>query len=286
VKLAGVNISMIRDPQVAYKMFYEGKLDLIGDPLSPLPLDKIKIVDRAQELVCKDVSRLFLLHCNTQVYPLNNANLRRALNAALDRRQLVERVFIKQRPHASPLPTKYSFLEEEEQFDPDKAMHYFETALKELNLDCQTFPPLTLTYSELSYERPLFAELESQWRQRLGITLLSKELPWSEFFEALSSGNFELGGLFRRNVFNHPMSYLSFYNHSPLWENKEFQQLLKNLDQDKTLKKIEQFLMREMPVIPLVNQRYLILKHPRIKGVEWLDNGSLDLTRAWIDENY
>ena len=38
VKLGGIKISMIRDPHLFCQMFQNGELDLIGDPISPLPI--------------------------------------------------------------------------------------------------------------------------------------------------------------------------------------------------------------------------------------------------------
>ena len=288
IKLTGIKISMVRDPYAAYKMFQDGELDLIGDPISPLPPEILKNKEVQDHLLYKYVSRVFWIHCNTHVYPLHNTHLRRALSVGLNRKRLTEKVFIEQMPHLSPLPPKYSHVQGNIEGDPEEARFHFKMALEELKIDPEHFPQLTITHSKLSFEKALVAELKAQWKEILGINVLSQELTWSEFSAALDKGDFQLGGLFRRDLLSHAMSYLSFFNQSPsslfTWDNEEFGRLLNNPDRGEHLKKIEHLLMQETPVIPLVNQRYLVLIHDRIKGLDWIDNGCLDLTKVWIND--
>ncbi len=89
------------------------------------------------------------------------------------------------------------------------------------------------------------------------------------------------------------MSYLSFFKKSPSnfhsWDDKEYEKLLNELSKEKNnaenLKKIERLLIEKAPVIPLVNQNYLILKSQRIKGIYWNENGCIDLRETEINEN-
>lgn len=293
VKLEGIKIWMIRDPYLAYKMFQEKQLDLVGDPISPLPPDILKSPDIQKQLHYKEASRIFWIHCNTHQFPLQNAHLRRALSLAIHRTHLTETVFIKQTPHSSPLPPKYSSLHEPIDSSVDQALFYFKKALEELKLDPTSFPPLVITHSDLSFEKELVQQLKTQWKATLGISVLSRQLPWDEFLAALERGNFQLGGLFRRDFFNNPMFYLSFFKMSPnnphSWENEEYERLLeqvnKNENSQGSIEQIERLLIEQAPVIPLVNQRFLVLMNDRIKGVEWNENGCFDLKKVWINES-
>lgn len=288
VKLGGIHISMIRDAHLFLKMFQEGELDLIGDPLSPLPPEILQISEIANNLLSVDISRIFWIHCNTQSYPLNNIHVRRALSLALNRKKVTDTVFLKQRPHASPLPPKYSHFQESPFGDIREARRHFRQGLEELKIDAKSFPSLVFTHSNLSFEKPLVEELKAQWGEALGISIVSSELPWNEFSAVLDRGEFQLGGLFRRDFLSHPMSYLSFFKNTqskPLeWRNQAFEAYFNQFGEKQSLKKLEQILIEETPVIPLVNQTYFFLNNQRVKGIAWDDTGCLNLMEARIDE--
>lgn len=290
IALSGIKIHMVRNPDTAFEMFKRGELDFIGDPISPLAPEIVQNLSHHPHLYSKEVSRIFWIHCNTEVFPLNNAKLRRALSLALNRETIVEKVFIKQIPQSSPLPTKYASFKN--QWNPTLAQAYFKEALKELKLEPEEFPSIVLTHSDLSFDIPLMEELKKQWKEVLGITIQSKRLPWNEFSAALERKNFQLGGLFRRDFFNDPFFYLGFFKPSSAnahsWENSEYESLLqsclKTKNREPILKKLELLIMEEAPVIPLVNQRCFALVSERIKGIDWNENGCLDLCNIYISQ--
>ena len=151
-------------------------------------------------------------------------------------------------------------------------------------------PPLVVTHSDLSYEKPLFEELKSQWQDVLGIEVLSQQLRWNEFSAAIEKGYFQLCGLFRRDFFNNALFYLSFFKASPSnphsLHHQEYEWLLEQFqnedNKEETLELI--LLIEETPVIPLVNQKFLALIAKHVKGIEWDENGCLDLKDVWFDE--
>jgi oligopeptide transport system substrate-binding protein len=306
-KIEGIKISMVRNAKEEFRMFQEDELDWIGDPINPLSVDLLKSSTSAK-LIRKEISRIFWIHCNTATYPLNNVNLRRALYYAIDRNKLIEKNFYGYEPCLSPLPRKYSFISDQS-FDQHeaKAKMYFKLALEELNLaGIDVFPVITMIHSDLSFEASLIQELKEQWKSVLNIEVLSRELPWNEYSATLDKGDFQLAGLFRRDLFNHPMSYLSFFKNSRYnpygWENKDFEilldkylmendrgideaQVLNQKQSDYNLKKIEKLLIEHAPVIPLVNQTYFALTKERINGFDWNLDGSFNLTEVTLNEN-
>jgi oligopeptide transport system substrate-binding protein len=288
VKLGGIKISMVRDAHTFCQMFQNGELDLIGDPISPLPPEILKRPEIQKHLLSKNISRIFWIHCNTQAYPLHNTDLRKALSLSLNRKKLTEKVFIKQTPHFSPLPPKYSSFDGAVEGDLQKAQAHFKLALGALKLDFEAFPSLVITHSDLSFERALIEELKMQWKEALGINVLSRELTWNEFSASLDQGDFQLAGLFRRDLLSHALSYLLFFkkslNRSITWENEEFDKLLASPFLEKNIQEMERILIEEVPVIPLVNQKYFVMISERVKGIQWEENGCFNLRGAYFDE--
>ncbi len=282
---SGIAIRMIRNPAQTYRLFRKGELDLIGDPYSPLPPSFLQKPSIQKQLKKNEISRVFWIHCNHRVFPLHNAHLRRALNVALHRGRLIEKAFFGQLPLFSPLPLQYSSIQGPIEGDPQLARRHFHWALEELGIKKEEFPELVLTHSDLSFEAALFEELRKQWKEVLGISLRAKPLSWSAFSSALEKGEFQLGGLFRRNLYNDPTAFLSFFRNSATnphrWDNKEYEQLLNKMEMEgrsvEIFRKIEQVLLEQSPVIPIVNQCYLILMNRHLKGLEWNQNGCIEI---------
>jgi oligopeptide transport system substrate-binding protein len=293
IKLGEIKIFTSQNPFFGYEKFCNEEIDLLGDPISPLHPKLLLEKNIQKNLTTKEISRIFWIHCNTRYPPLHHSDLRKALTLSIDRKRLVDNVFIEQIPHCSPLPIKYSYFKGSIEGNTALAESLFKKALCELKLERKAFPTLTILHSDLSFEKALMEELCAQWKEKLNIHVVPKQLPWSEFSLALEKGNFQLGGLFRRDLFNHPLFYLNFFKNTPYnphgWDNSEYEQLHDRYayenNSKEILKKLEKLLIREAPVIPLVNQKCLMLIHKRIKGLKWQDNGCLDLTEVWIDEN-
>lgn len=284
-----IEISMIRDPYAAYAQFQQGLIDFIGDPISPLPPDLLFQPEIQQRLLLKPLNRVFWVHCNCISPPLNCADLRRALNYALDRRAIVEKVFPYQTPHLSLLPPQYATLSLED--NPKLAEAYLEKSLAELGLSRRELQ-LTLSHSDLSFDRQLAEELKIQWEELLGIRLELRELSWSAFSTTLERGDFQLAGLFRRDVAHHVLSYLEFFTNDPdnpyRIENGEYDRLLQAFyahpEDQGIVKKLEKLLTDESPVIPLVNQNALALVADRLTGMCWDMNGCLNFDEVVINE--
>lgn len=273
-----------------YSLYLDGEIDLIGDPLSPLTSAILKQESNNKDLISKEISRIFWIHCNRSIYPLHNKYLRKALNTALNRKKIAYDTFYQQTPTATPLPHSYISSSLNLEGDPELAKHYFQLALKELNLSQNQFPILELIHSNLAFEKNLVAELKKQWGEILGLQINSKELAWNEFSSALEKGNFQLGGLFRRDLFNHPQYYLSFFQSSPMnvhgLDHLEYEMLFRELHQKNdrnTLKRIEEILVDETPVFPLLRQVCFGLAHSHIKNVNWYSNGCLNLKEVYFE---
>ncbi|MCH9628133.1 MAG: hypothetical protein S4CHLAM2_17860 [Chlamydiales bacterium] len=292
LKINGMIFDMESDIEKTYEKFANHELDIIGDPLSPLSFSQLEATALKHTLVSKQISRIFWIHCNIHSFPLQNKRIRQALNISLNRKKIATETFYKQLPHSSPLPVEHAHTQLNLEGDPEQARALFTKALQELNMDRESFPPLELIHSNLAFEKNLAAELKKQWKEVLGITLITKELPWNEFSSSLEKGLFQLGGLFRRDLFNHPQYYLNFFRSSSRnphsLNHEEFENLFNQIDKNQNdldpIKEIEKLLLDEAPVFPLLCQISYGLAHEHIKGVDWHLNGCLKLDEVFFDQ--
>lgn len=290
--LNGIRFYMDSHVPSIYQKFLNKELDIIGDPHSPLSVPYLKSETPHSHRHSLRISRVFWIHCNLKTFPLSNRRVRQALNLALDRHTIAKQTFYQQVPHASPFPIAYGKQQPNLSGEPERAGQIFDLALKELGLTQATFPTLHLTHSNLAFERNLATELQKQWKEKLGVNLLTKELSWTEFSSALEKGDFQLGGLFRRDLFYHPQYYLHLLQGSPSTpyslKDPEFEELFAEIEGSSlpgpALEKMEQLLIDRAPVFPLLCQVSFGLVQDYLKGVSWSTNGCINLKEVRFDE--
>lgn len=298
VGLKEVDISFITDSQTALALFEKGELDWIGTPFSGIPLESIPALREKERLNVKEVARVFWIYCNTEVFPFQSANIRKALSFAINREAIADHILEGQSPVRAPLPACLSLLDEEKrlplQGDPELAREYFRKGLQELGLTAETFPPITLSHFHIAGQKPVAEAIQSYWTKELGIQVQIVGSEWNVFFSDLCRGQYQLGGCFKSAFFKDPIYHLELlkekqhvYNVSR-WENPLYRQLLDQATvigqetvRNDLLKQAETILMDEMPVIPLYSEQYQYVVRPEVKGVYVQDLGHVDF--KWID---
>lgn len=272
IGLDEIEFSMIRDPMTAYALFEKGELDVVGDPYSPLPFDLVPELEKSGELHSKTISRIFYLLLNTESLPLQNKHIRQALAASIDRDLLTQHLFFGEIPTETLVPVTLSSLPS----DSSLTSNYkeaFAKGLAELNLPLDSFPTLTLSYAELSGQKKLAEFVQSQWQEKLGISVQLCCSEWNVHSANLKQGNYQIGTLHLTTLYSDPMFYFDlFKDKSSLtnycrWENEAFRTLLDRAGsclemRAHTLYEAEKLLLEEMPAIALFTQNlhYLVRK--------------------------
>lgn len=297
VGLKRVEISFITDSQTALALFEKGELDWAGTPFSAIPLESIQAFRATGLLNVKEVARVFWIYCNTEAFPFQSANIRKALALAIDREAIAEHILEGQSPILTPLPSSLSLIETERlplRGDPEKAREYFRKGLQELGLTFEKFPPITLSHYNIAGQKQVAEAIQSYWMKELGIQVNLAGSEWNVFFSDLCRGQFQLGGCFKSAFFKDPIYHLELlkdkqhvYNVAR-WENPLYRQLLDQATaigevavRDELLKQAETILMDEMPVIPLYSEQYQYAVRKEVKGVFVQDLGHVDF--KWID---
>lgn len=296
VSLDRIEICVVTDPSTAFQLFEKGELDWIGSPFSCLPTDMIPSCAKTGMLKNKEVSRIYWLYCNNQIVPFNNASIRKALSYAIDRKDIVDHVLLGQTAATAPLPTGLSLLSDHcipEHGDAKLARHFFEQGLQELGLTSETFPKISLSHSHITGQRQLAEIIQSNWQKTLGITVALEGSEWNHFFSNLSHGNFEVGGCIKSALFRDPIYHLELLQDKSLsynvgrWEDPMYKNLLQQARETTDLagratflRKAEQILLEQMPVIPVYSETYLYMIRPHIEGVVIHDLGHVDF--KWV----
>lgn len=271
IQLDQVTLSHMK-PAQAIQAFQRNEIDWVGNPFggwhsSYTPRQEDNIVSFPNCLVCWFVF-------NTNSPPFHHPKVRQAIAFAIQRSKIKAGEYLSLRPAFSPLLPQ---LRENSQslfpdFDLEKARKLFEDALKELNLTRQDLPVFTLIFHEKGVREMAALCLKEQFEDVLGIECKLKPLPWNSLFQSLTEGSFQMGLMHWTSNVDDPIYTLSSFKSATQdvnfakWENPEFKRLLDLTEQEinpfqrsSNLKKAEEILAQEMPIIPLYYQPFQAL---------------------------
>lgn len=300
VALPGIRILIVENSITQFYLFEKGELDWFGDPLlGTIPPEILKSSQNRDQIHSQEAFGLYWFFVNTESYPFNNKNLRKALAYAINRGQIAEHVLqMGEQPAMGILADGFNFGNGPYFEDGNliKARQYFELALKELNLDRNEFPKLVLSIGRTGTSFRLNQAIQQQWFEALGIEVELDQKEWPVHFTTLSEGDYQVGEAQWVSWLYDPIYLLETFRIKSLssnmsrWEHPEYRYLLdlsdNELDRDKRLEylqRAETVLMEEMPVIPICFTRVCYMSNPQLKGVYISPLKELDFRWAYFE---
>lgn len=283
VSLDAVNVSVVTS-DTGLRMFEENKLDWMGSPLSTLPTDLITAL--------KDVKKnpfLATQFCRLNVgsEPLNSPQLRRALALSLDRKAIVDHLLKGGQTVATSLVPKEMGLSEG--YFPEKNIEEARALIRHID----SFTPVTISYYNNERNTVIAQTLQQQWQENLGITIQIEAVEPKVFYQRISQKQYQIAIGSWTADFNDPINFLEVFKfkdngtNNTGWENIEYIDLLnrsalcRNTEERKQiLRRAEEILMEEMPIIPIYHFALNYIKRETLTGVYLSPLGHLDLRAA------
>lgn len=283
-----IHISIIPDEMTALQMFERGQLDWVGGSLSPLPIDAINTLK--EKLLCIPTPGSTFCTFNTQKFPFNNSNLRKAFSYAIDREKIAEG---KQIPAKTVLPPMFS-KQKFDLFNPTKAKIHLEKGLEELGIERKDLECLTLNFRTTQIEKRVAQMLQKQWENSLGITVQLNQLDFKSHTQKLHNKDYELSLATWIAQFDDPISLLDRFKYNDHlknysgWLNEEFINYLKMAEfpkeRNQLFIKAEELLATELPITPLYHWNAPALASRRIKNIETSPCGGILFERVLLHE--
>ncbi|GAB4189689.1 MAG: oligopeptide ABC transporter substrate-binding protein OppA [Simkaniaceae bacterium] len=299
VYIPQISISVVPEGSSCLALFEDGQLDYLGDPLSnDIPKDALPTLKEKKLLHYFPSPVISWYMFNVQQFPFHNAKLRKALSLAIDRQEIAKNVFYAgETPAMSviPLHLKLQKTLKYPLYDPQQAKELFHEALQELNLSHKTFPKIKIS----GHLKNLFMAqiIQEEWKKNLDIDAEIDLCEWNVYLDKVGNRNYQVGAMGWETWLNDPIYNLEHfkYRSSRLnwtgWENPEFIELLNLSDREKDkdrrlelLRKAEDLLLEEMPVIPLFHQTRIYLISKRLKNFYFTPLGHLIFTHAYLEE--
>jgi len=255
-----------------YEMFIQNKLHWLGSPwgtwgnyFKPGPNDEI--------LTYPDKG-VYWCVCNTKHPFLQNRKIRQALALAINRLNLLETIDYFKKPSYSPLPSSHSQIPAPAIFETENEKSLFKEGLEESGYSSSEIPHLKIAFTLRTIFGKSSAEfISSEWKQKLGLTTTIEGYDYKTLFANLTSGDFHIALVRWQPWVNDPFYTINFFANpnDPMnfskWSHPELQHLIQEAqletnDENRKflLFKIEEILIREMPVIPLFDTYYQFMK--------------------------
>lgn len=295
VKLCGIQLLMVRN-DVEYQMFEQGDLDWAGSPLSTLPIDTLREVKERDAFGSKPFLATSFLRLNTKKLPFSNLAFRRAFSIAVQREEIVQHILDGNHiPATALVPPVFSLHTQSliPEGDIAAVQRAWDLGRKELEGQVPQLPIIRLTYVQTARNHIIVQALQEQWRKSLGLSIELEPLESKVYFDRLGKGEFDcILSSWVADV-QDPSNFLEIFenknniaNHTG-WENGEYKRLLQearfcsnDIKRNACLKKSEEILIQEMPIVPIYHTKMLFLQNPHLKNVVLTSKGDIDFKWA------
>lgn len=299
VSVQSLSFPIIEDPLTALNMFETGELDWVGDPFGTLALEAIPRLKECKKLEQRPIGSVSWLEVNVEHPLLRSVKVRQAFAMAINRQELVEHLLQGgERPAFSLLPETLTFMQQPFFKDnaSDEARVLFNEGVKELNLTLDNLPEITLCHMSDPREKSIAEAVQQEWQKTFGVKITLSSSDWNAHLKRVASGEFDVAGLTWYTFYHDPIYNLEFLKYATAsfngthWEHPHYIELLNSSDaavdeavRDELLSQAEEFLMSQMPVIPICHNTSKFCKSPKIYGESLSPIGMFELKKVDVD---
>jgi oligopeptide transport system substrate-binding protein len=283
----------ILDTSTALTAYENGEVDGIRSIPSG-DLARLKAEDAGLKTTPNYGTVYYDINCSKE--PYNNPNVRKALNLAIDRDELINNVVqLDAQPAYSWLAPGYvsngkditegrSDFGLSEHADPDAA----KAALAEAGYDDpSTFPTLQLSYYSDDTAKKVAEALAEMFETNLGIKVEVSSADWAVFYDAVQNGNYEVAAMGWSADYINPMSFLPLLytndvSNTIFYSNTDYDAIVDQarVESDpakyaELVEKADETASNDYPVIPLYYKANSYLMHDNVSGYYMISNGNL-----------
>jgi oligopeptide transport system substrate-binding protein len=231
--------------------------------------------------------------------PLDNVLVRRALNLATNKRDIVERVTLAgQQPARSMVPPvieqRSGYRSPEcEDFDPEKARELLAEAGYPGG---RGMPAITIQFNTNDTHKAVAELVQYQWKKNLGINVELRGMEWNAYQEAQVTLNYQVSRAGWVGDYPDPNTFLNIWisgggNNQTGWGNALYDELIGKAQNEpdeqqrnRYFYEAEQILLEELPVLPIYFYVSTSMSKPYLRGYHTNFRDLHPLKDLWIDE--
>jgi oligopeptide transport system substrate-binding protein len=310
----------VEDAHAAMNLYKTGEIDYLGDNLLP-PTQYLTTLAKKRDFLHNDYLAVQWYELNTRKPPLDDVRVRRALNLAIDKQTLVDRV-----QRGGELPATHyvpdftglgysaqvkadrlvgadPFSGSSVEFNPEKARDLLNEAgypvVQESDgYRASGFPPVEVLYNSNEGHQKAAVAIQDMWKRYLGVSVQLRSEEWKVLLSHYREGQFQIVRIGWTADYDHPQTFLEqFLSENPQnltgWGDPRFDEALKQAaataetaESIRLYRKAEASVLEAMPRIPLYFDTRSTLVKPWVKGF-WGSSLNPHLVQyLWIDPNW
>jgi oligopeptide transport system substrate-binding protein len=295
IQTPSLEIKIIDSEATALQLFNQHKLDIIGGPLSPIPAENLK---NHHSDYNKSMAGATLCAFNTQSVLFSNLNLRKAFAYSIDHNLIMKTLSNHETTVNNFLPFEYSSSKNLllDFHSKDKARHYLDLALQELNIKKEDLCKLRYFFGAKPEHLKIAQILHSCWKETLDVDIQLIKLEHKIFSSKVASKDYDLAQLVWLAPYDSPSSLLDRFYDTNLIKNfsgYSSTNLVKlihdleftGLDQESLLEKIDEEFATNIPFIPIINWSYPYYISSKIKELNFTSLGTVNFTFLKVNED-
>ena len=298
-------------------LYKAGELDYLGDNLAPPP-EYQPFLATKKDYQRNDYLSVYWYELNVKKPPLDDVRVRKALNLAIDKKTLVDKITrAGQRPatHIIPDFTGLGYSEEaaadraagtdpfagpEMEFNPERARALLaEAGFKPVkegdSWRAEGFPALEVLYNTSDAHRQIAVAIQAMWKENLGVAASLRNEEWKVMLKNHRDGNFQIIRLGQTADYDHAHTFLEqFGSRSPQnlsgWGDPRFDEALKlaaaTADPKESIHRYraaEKIAVEGMSRIPLYFYTRSSVVKPWVKGFWGSTHNGHAIKWLWID---
>ena len=292
-----ITFNIVENDHITLEMFKKGKVDMIGDSLTDIPLEEISELEKTWSFNSEVQPYSVFIYFNTTKPPFTNAKIRRAFALAINRQELLgilgkgckkniqtDSISAAYKAGLSTTSLVAPCLKEGRcpEFFKDndviQANILLNEGMAELGITKEAFKSLPLLYYSRVYAADEIAQIiQQQWAKAFGIFIKLEKLDFSIAVDRLDNKDYSICLSSWLAFYDDPMNVLQRFKYRNYgrnctgWEHPRFIELLNRSDHEEgdkrliTLEKAEKVLIDDMPVIPLYHRNYVYLMNPELE---------------------
>lgn len=286
IKLDGIEFAILDDVNTAWQRYEAGEFDF----LTPLPQTVVAQMreEKNPELVIGTDLATYYYNFNSEVKPLNNAKVRKALSLAIDRESIVNDVAQGGQapaegvvPFGIPDETGKDFREKSGsflEFDAAEAKTLLAAGLAEEGMTAADMK-LTLLYNTSEGHKKIAEAIQEMWRVNLGVEIALENVDFQVKLDREKAGDYQISRAGWIGDYIDPLTFIDLwvtdgpYNDAR-YSNAEYDKYVQTArtstdvkERMEAMRKAEALLMEDMAVAPIYFYTQPYAQKSYVKGV-------------------
>lgn len=282
VQLNSVDMLPMGSPNTALNFYASGVADLILDK-SMVPTSLVPALKSRPDYHASPILATYFIRYNVTRPPFNDARVRKAFSLVVDKQMLTDKV-----TQAGEVPANAFTPPGTAGYQPPEGLGRDVALARKLLAEAgypngEKFPVVRYLYTNRSEtDDKIAVELQSMFRNELGITIQLSKQEWSSYLNTQSALNYDFSRSSWVGDYKDPNTFLDMFmsgggNNNTGWTNPRYDELIRKAGQEtdrakrfEYFREAETLLVREdCPVLPLFNYVVIMMyDHDRLGGVQ------------------